>query len=106
MLQWCVCELVLQSVKGLLMCLSPMKQHPFLHQLMQRGSKGAEIFDEAAVESCKTKKTPHLCDGLGNRPALYGFNFHLVHLNSLWSYNIAKKRNLIRAKDALLKVTK
>ena len=101
-----VCELVLQSVKGLIMCLSPMKHHPFLHQLMQRGSKGAEIFDEVAVESCKTKKTPHLCDGLENQPALYGFNFHLIHLNSLWSYNIAKKRNSIRAKDALLKVTK
>ena len=74
-----MCELVLQSVKGL-MCLFPMKHHPFLHQLMQWGSNGAEIFDEAMVESCKTKKTPHLCDGLGNWPALYGFNFHLVHL--------------------------
>ena len=99
-------ELVLQSVKGLLMCLSLMEHHTFLRQLMQRGSNGAKIFDKVAVESYKTKKTPHLCDGLGNRPALYGFNFHLVHLNSLWSYNIAKKRNSIRAKDALLKVTK
>ena len=106
MQQWCVCELVLQSVKGLLMCLSPMKHHPFLRQLMQRGSNGAKIFDEAAVESYKTKKTPHLCDGFGNQLALYGFKFHLVHLNSPWSYNIAKKRNLIHAKDALLKVTK
>ena len=88
------------------MCLSPMEHHSFLRQLMQRDSNGAEIFDETTIESCKTKETPHLCDGLGNRPALYGFNFHLVHLNSLWSYNIAKKRNLIRAKDALLKVTK
>jgi hypothetical protein len=70
------------------------------------GNHGAEILNEAAVKSCKTKKTPHLCDGLGNRPALNGFNFGRIHLNSLWSNNIAKKKNSIHAKDALLKVTK
>jgi hypothetical protein len=83
-----------------------MEYHALLHQLMQRCSNGAKILDEIAVETCKTKKTSHLCDGLGYQPALYGFNLHLIHLNFLWSNNIAKKRDSIHAKDALLKVTK
>lgn len=62
--QWHVSKIVLQSGKPHVFFF-PVKHHNFLHQLVQRRSNGMEIFDEAAIEICKAKKTPHLYDCLG-----------------------------------------
>jgi hypothetical protein len=37
---------------------------------------------------------------------VYSFHLCMINFNSLWSDNISKKRDSIRAKGALLKVTK
>ena len=67
---------------------------------------GAEILHEATIESSKSQKASHLGDGFGDRPPLNGLHFCLLNFNSLWSDNKAKKRDSIRAKCALLKITK
>lgn len=101
-----MCKIVLERAKRLLLWFPPLEHDTLLCQLMQRHNDGAEIFDKAAIETCRTKKTLNLCDGLGLWPAVNSLNFFVIHLNTLWSNNIAKKRDSIGAKGALLKVIK
>ena len=61
---------------------------------------------KTAVKSCKSKKTPNLGDRRWCRPVLNGFNLAAIHLNALRSNHITKKRDTLRAKCALLHVTK
>ena len=91
--QWCLCELRLESIKSLLLCWSPSKQHSILCQLVERCCNGAEIPHETPVKTCMTKKTPNLRDRSRKWPARDGSNLCLVHLNALRCNNITKKRH-------------
>jgi hypothetical protein len=57
------------------------------------------------IKTSEIKKTPHLRDRLGLRPTLNCLNLGWINFNTLRSNNIAKKRNSIGAKGALLKIT-
>jgi hypothetical protein len=102
----CLCELRLEGIKILLLCWSPTKRHSILCNLVEGCCNGAKIPHKSPVESCKTKKTPNLRDHGRKWPAHDGNNLCLIHLNALRCHNISKKRHMISAKDALLKVTK
>jgi hypothetical protein len=104
--QWCLCELQLESIKGLLLCWSPSKRHTVLCQPVERCCNGAKIPHKTLVKTCKTKKTSNLRDRSRKWPACDGNNLCLVHLNGLRCNKITKKRHTISAKGALLKVTK
>ena len=97
-----MCQLIFQIVEGVLLRFAPKKGTPFF----VNSCSGAEILHEATIESSKSQKASHLGDSLGDRPPLNGLHFGLLNFNSLWSDNKAKKRDSIRAKCALLKITK
>jgi hypothetical protein len=99
-------QLVDESVERMFLCSTPIKWNTLLHQVIERCSNGAEISHETPIKSRKAKKTPKLCESCRNRPAFYVFNLRFIHLNALWSHNIAKKSNSIGAKGVLLKVSK
>ena len=50
-------------------------------------------------------KTPYLTYRFGCRPIPDGHNFLLIHLDTLCSYNIAKKHNFLHAKGTLFKIS-
>src|SRR6185312_14952670 len=97
---------IFQSVERYLLRVAPSKWRTFLCKLVQRGCNGAEITDKPTVESCKSKKAPNLCDCRRCRPFPNGIDLAAVHLNALWSNNIAKKRDTLCAKDAFFYVAK
>src|SRR6266516_5786191 len=101
-----MCQLIFQYHEGVFLCGTPNKRHILLCKLIERCSNGAEISHKTPIESGEAKETPHLCDRFGLRPTLNSFNLGFINFNSLWSYNIAKKRYSVGAKGALPKVTK
>src|SRR6187399_325563 len=88
------------------LCSTPNKRHILLCKLTERCSNGAEISHKTPIESSEAKETPHVCGRFGLRPTLNSFSLGFINLNSLWSNNIAKKRDSVGAKGALSKVTK
>jgi hypothetical protein len=50
-------------------------------------------------------KTPCLTYRFGCRPISDGLNFLLINLDTLCSYNIAKKHNFLHAKGTLFKIS-
>jgi hypothetical protein len=88
------------------LCRTRIEGNTILHQVIKRCINGAEISHETSIKSRKSKITPKLCKSCRNQPTFNSFNLRFIHLNPLWSHNIAKKGNLIGAKDALLNVSK
>src|SRR5690349_21097223 len=99
-----MCELIFESAERYLLCIAPNEGRIFLCQLVQRCCNGAEITHESAVETCKTKETPNLRDRRWCGPFADGVDLAAVHLNAMWSNNIAKKRDTLCAKHAFFNV--
>src|SRR6187200_1657982 len=91
-----MCQLIFQYRECFFLFSTPNKRHIFLCQLIERCSNGAEISHKTPIESSEAKETPHVCDHFGLRPTLNSFNLGFINLNSLWSNNIAKKRESVQ----------
>src|SRR6266511_2966709 len=100
-----MCQLIFQYREGFFLCGTPNKRHILLCKLVERCINGAKISHKTPIETSEAKETPHLFDRFGLRPTLNNLNL-VFNFNSMWSNNIAKKRNSIGAKGALPKVTK
>src|SRR6185312_2157155 len=90
-----------QSVERYLLRVAPSKWRTFLCKFVQRGCNGTKITDEPMLETGKSKKAPNLCDRRRCRPFPNGIDLAAVHLNALWSNNIAKKRDTLCAKRCI-----
>jgi hypothetical protein len=99
-------ELIDESVERIFLCSTPIKWDTLLRQVIERCSNGAEISHEILIKSRKAKETSKLCESCRNQSAFYAFNLCFIHLNAMWSHNIAKKSNSIGANGALLEVSK
>jgi len=56
------------------------------------------------IKASYLMKTPYLTYWLWCRSILDGLNFLLIHINTLYSYNIAKKHNFLHAKCIFFKI--